>query len=380
LTSRLQGARVLILLETLELGGAERQAVQLAQGLAQDHGALVTVLGFQPPGAVLDLCGECGVVCRQIFRPTVGPWLFTWRNILRFARALRVERPTLLLPFTYFPNLACGLVWRWTGARLCAWNQRDVIEYRLGRGLDRLAQWQTPEFVANSGAAALFLEQYHGIPRRKIRVIHNGIQLPSNQVSRDAERERLGLAPGMVAVCMVANFTPHKDHETLVRAWQLVEQQIKDSAHRMRLFLVGRLGETSDTILALVQALGLTDHVIVRGFERDVSRFLSAMDVGVLSSHTESFPNGLLECMAAGLPVLATDLPGTREVVGPLAEDQLVPAGDVMSWSRRLFALLQDGNRRASLGCQNRARVAETFSVDAMTHHFASLAEEYLMR
>src|SRR5579872_1770203 len=118
----LTGTRIVIVLTCLELGGAERQALVLARHLVREYGARVEVWGFVQPGRAAALCDEYGI-----------PWRivpFSWAEgksgrligMVRFARELRRARPDILLPYTMWPNVLCGLIWRWAGAKACVWN------------------------------------------------------------------------------------------------------------------------------------------------------------------------------------------------------------------------------------------------------------------
>ena len=130
--------------------------------------------------------------------------------------------------------------------------------------------------------------------------------------------------------------------------------------------LAGAPQESYDTVKEQCETLGLSSSVSFAGQVRDVSGLLGATDVGVLSTFHEGMPNAVMEYMAAGIPVLATDIPGARELLGPISELQLFPRGDVTSLSKQLRLMFNDVGLRHELGNQNRELADREYSVRAM--------------
>ena len=110
------------------------------------------VWAFWGPGLAAELCEEYGIRWRTVPTPWGKGYFRLLKNLARFAWTLRQARPDALLPYTSLPNVACGLVWRWTGAKVCVWNQRDEGMKRLGKRAERWAVRQTPCFVSNSAS------------------------------------------------------------------------------------------------------------------------------------------------------------------------------------------------------------------------------------
>lgn len=383
----LAGKRVLVVLGCLDLGGAERQAIQLAEGLLHRHQATVQVWGFRPPGRAAELCERLGVPWRYVPEPW-GRGLLRWPAMIgNFARTVRRERPEILLPYTAFPNVLCGLAWRLTGARVCIWNQRDV-----GLGLASPAvPWavrNTPLFLSNSTVGAEYLIENLRVRTRRVRVVRNAVQLPPPRDDRAAWRARLGADPGSLVACMVANLQKNKDHVTLLSAWRIVCDRLgrpdrlsgsdrssggvptplareagEGQGVRALLVLAGRL-DAAEPLTQMVRELRLEPAVRFLGEVDDVSGLLSAADLGVFSSRSEGCPNGVLESMAAGLPVVATDCPGVREAVGEASLAWLAPAGNPEAMAERIVLLAEDTAVRARIGQANALRIQNEFSVE----------------
>jgi glycosyltransferase involved in cell wall biosynthesis len=354
--------RIVFVLPSLELGGAERQALVLARYLAEEQGAEVQVWGLGEPGRVVSRCIEAGLPWRSIPVPPAGARLQQAKGLLRLVRDLRAVRPDALLPYTMVPNVLCSLIWRWTGARACIWNQRDRGPTRMARWLERRAVQSASHFVSNSRHGVEFLTENFGLAAARIAVIPNGVQLAAPQASRSQWRHSLSVTDSDRLVVMVANLTPLKDHATLLRAWRLAQDRLQGRPDTATLLLAGAYGETYPALQALTRSLDLQSAVRFLGPIDDISGLLSAVDVGVLSSRGEGSPNGVLECMAAGLPVAGTDIPGIREALGEAGQPFLAPPGDAEALAERLLRLLSDPQLRADAGRANRARIAQAFA------------------
>jgi glycosyltransferase involved in cell wall biosynthesis len=367
----LAGKRVLIVLGCLDLGGAERQAVHAASCLRDRQQAEVQVWAFRPAGRAARLCDRLGIPWRFVPEPW-GRGPLRWpMMIVRFARALRRERPDFLLPYTAFPNVICGLSWRLAGASVCIWNQRDA---GLGLGSPAVpwAVRNTPLFLSNSSVGRDFLVGSLGVAPRRVRVVRNAVRLDPSAEDRAAWRARLGADSTSLVACMVANLQEHKDHATLLRAWRTVSENLSARGRRALLALAGRLDAPED-LQSSIQALRLEAAVRLLGEVEDVSGLLSAADLSVFSSRSEGCPNGVLEAMAAGLPVVATDCPGVREAAGELAHPWLAPPGDAEAIARSVLRLADDAPLRAQLGSANARRIQSEFSFERLNADLARL-------
>lgn len=375
----LRGRRVTFVLGTLSMGGAERQALQFARYLMAEQGAIVRMVGLSAEGEVAAACDATGI-----------PWelvRFRWpcrksslvRTLPPLAATLRRGKPDALLAYTTWANVGCGLIWRFTGARVCIWNQRSVGDPPRSP-VATLAARLTPVFQSNSLHAAAHLAATLRIARARIRVIPNGVALAPPQADRDSWRARLGLTTRDFAVGSLAHFRREKDHETLLRAWRLICNGWPADSGAPVLLLAGRDGGTADSVRARIDELGLAASVRVQGEVADVSGFLGALDLAVLSTHGEGLPNAVLESMASGLAVLATDVDGVREAVGEHAVDGLVPPGDVNAWVRAIRRAAADGAWRTRTGESNRTRAAQAFAAASTCHASAEALAVALAR
>lgn len=357
----MKGRRVVFVLGNLELGGAERQALILAKHLVRQEKADVEVWGFNAAGPAAEICDQLGIAWRVVPLPQSF-------DLSEVERLLQQARPDILLPYTLTPNIVCGLVWQRTGARLCVWNQRDEglspIDAR-----QQLAAQRTPLFISNSHAGARYLTEKLNVDAAKVRVIPNGIQLTPPQMDRRAWRERLEIDEASFVACMVANLHANKDHATLLKAWRIVVEK-RDAV----LVLAGRHYGAYESLLELTNELGIAGNVRFAGQVSDIAGLLSAADLGVFSSRSEGCPNGVLECMAAGLAVVGTDIEGVREVAG--TPDLLAPPGDAERLAALILKLANDPGERATIGAANQERIKAHYTAARMCEDTASLLVE----
>ncbi len=375
---RLRGKRILFVLPSLDYGGAERQAVHLSRYLATREGAEVTLVGLKPHGRASEICAGVGIpYCffpmRHKYRSRFGQV----RDVLRFIRFIRLQRAEVLLPYCMFQNVLCGLTWRLGGARVCIWNQRDEGRSRLEPWVERVAVRQTRCFVSNSQHGATFLAETLGVPDRLVHLVHNGVDLPPGESAPVERRVRAVVPPGAFVACMVANIHGFKDHLTLVKSWREVANRLATTGRDAHLLLAGERGDRYDAVLEEVRRLDLSSRIHFLGPVRDVQGVLAASDIAVFSSNAEGLPNAVLEAMAVGLPVVATDYPGIRESVGQQGAHLLVRPHDPKALADKIVGLACDPNSRA-VGLQGQSRVRREFSIEKMGEHMVWLILDQL--
>jgi glycosyltransferase involved in cell wall biosynthesis len=178
---------------------------------------------------------------------------------------------------------------------------------------------------------------------------------------------------------MVANLHRQKDHATVLSAWAIVQRDLARYGHTAVLALAGLKGETFEALAEQVAIEGLSETVRFAGQVEDVSGLLAAADIGLFCSRSEGSPNGLLECMAAGLPVLASDIPAVREICGATSEKVLFAPGDEEALAEKLLWLADDPEWRRVLGAENRQRVRNEFSTERMAQQMVAIMERSVL-
>src|SRR5262249_32604359 len=202
----------------------------------------------------------------------------------------------------------------------------------------------------------------HGVSEKKIVVIYNGIDLTRFQQNGDAlQRLNLPALRDRPMITMVANFEYRvKDHPMLLRAAQRVKADVPEAA-----FVIAGEGELREETERLAAELGLRESCLFIGRCASVPDLLAASDICVLSSQAEGFSNSILEYMAAGRAVVATNVGGASEAIVEGETGHLVNAGDDSAMAERLVSLLRDPEKRRTMGLNGRRVVEQRFSCES---------------
>ncbi len=349
---------IAIVMPSFEPGGTERQMIELIRRLDRSRWQ-VHVACFRRTGAWLARVADAATIVEFPIRSFRRP--DTLAQMMALARWCRDRRIVVVhtsdLPSNIFGLPAAALA----RVRVRIGNRREV---NPGRTLtevsfQRAAFTCAHRIVANCQAAASRLLA-EGVPRGKVRVIHNGVEVHSHRAP-----DRRVLPRRVVAV---ANLRREKGHDVLLRAAADVVCAFPD-AH---VELVGG-GAELQALRTLAHELGLERVVSFLGHREDVRSRLDAADIFVLPSRSEAFPNAVLEAMAAGLPVIASDVGGVREVVRHAATGLIVPPGDPVALASAICRLMADPPLAHGLGDAARTEVTARYSFDRMIDQFEAL-------
>src|SRR5688572_28207303 len=276
----------------------------------------------------------------------------TFRALRDFASWCRQQRIAVVQTCDLYANIF-GL----PGAALAAvpvriGSRRELNPDKTSRQilLQRQAYRCATKVVANSSAARAMLEQ-EGLPGTSIAVIPNGVEAGSFGPRSHAASQPVR------TVVTVANLRPEKNHETLIAA----AAQLAADFPGVQFQIVGD-GPRRAELEALVRTSGLERTVAFLGHREDVSDLLGAADVFVLPSRSEAFPNGAIEAMAAGLPVIASAVGGLLDLIEPDRTGLLVPAEDAGALAAALRRLLNDPPLARRLGEAAQAQVRQRYS------------------
>jgi glycosyltransferase involved in cell wall biosynthesis len=361
------------------MGGAERQALYLVEHLAGLTRCRVEVLTFEDGQALRPMLESLAVPVHVL------PYYHRWPRARRLkalaslARMLRFDvKPDALLPFVGIHSKAVAQAWPYTNATFCWWNQQDEGRDLNGTDVERRILKKVSAITSNSVTGRDFLAATYGLDPNDILVYNNGTP-QMEPVSTQEARARLGIGKRKV-VSMIANITPFKDHSTLLNGWAIVRDHFGNGEPPV-LLLAGNLSDMATVSLLQMQAfeLGLSSRdVQFLGAVDDVVELISASDLVVHSSVTEGCPNAVCEAMALGRPVVATDIPGSRQALGDDAPESLAPPKDPVGLSKRIISMLENDQLRTSIGKRNRNRIRSEFSIGAMNQFFQSLIERGL--
>jgi glycosyltransferase involved in cell wall biosynthesis len=373
---------VLYVVGSLDSGGTEHQLLLLCKGLA-GRGFRISVYTLAPGGELVPDMIAAGVnVIHPPFKSKKKQghlhaglrlaipalqllWLFVYRRprIVHF-----------LLPEAYvFGGILAGVAM--LPRRVMGRRSLNDYQRRQHPQLARIETWlhrSMDVIVGNSRRVVRQLVEDEGVPEAKTRLIYNGIDLArfSRLRDRDVVRRALDLDADALVMAIVANLIPYKGHADLLAALGRVKSQLPE---KWALLIVGRDNGIGSALAGQARELGIDRHVRFLGQRSDIPDLLGAADVGLLASHEEGFSNAILEKMAAGLPVIATDVGGNSEAIVEGVTGFLVPPRDPEALGVAIVKLCSDRALARRMGDAGRARVRQEFSIDRCIGRYEQL-------
>jgi glycosyltransferase involved in cell wall biosynthesis len=353
---------VAVFITSFHPGGTERQMTELIERLDRKRFD-VRVACFHKQGAWLGKVEACAPVTAFPIRGFARP--ATLARAAAFARWCRAQRIAVLQTCDLYANTFALPAAALAGVPARFGSRRELNPDKSSAqiALQRQAYRCAHSVVANSTAAARQLES-EGLPSRRVQIIPNGVDM-------DRFPPRAAGRP-LTTILTVANLRKEKAHEVLLAA----AARLAPVHPRLTFQIAGdgpRLGE----LRALASRLGIAERVRFLGHREDVPALLAAADAFVLPSRSEAFPNGVIEAMAAGLPVVASAVGGLLDLVEPDRTGLLVPHDDPAALAAAIASLAASPARAAALGASAREAIARRYSFGRMVRSFEDL---YLSR
>ncbi|SOB75151.1 Glycosyltransferase involved in cell wall bisynthesis [Marinobacter sp. LV10R510-11A] len=363
--------RVLHVTFNMGIGGTEQVIRQLIQGMAPEgvESEILCIDGqIGPIGETLQ---QSGVPVHKVVRKQG----FDWSLIAAIRKRLRAGRFDVVHCHQYTPWFYGWLGAIGTRARVVFTEHGRFYpdRYRYKAALiNPLVALLTPAVIAISEATKEALTKYEFIPGRKIRVIYNGIApLNRNECEAQRVREELGIPPEAFVVGTVSRLDPVKNQKMMLTAFHAFSEKHPDAY----LLMVGD-GPDKAMLVALAGQLGISGRTIFTGFLNRPEHHLSAMDVFLLSSHTEGTSMTLLEAMSLGIPAIATRVGGNPEIIENGVTGILTEPDRYQFFASALEILHKDASLRSCLGSAALQRFQDRFSARAMVCQYEEIYGE----
>jgi glycosyltransferase involved in cell wall biosynthesis len=355
------------------IGGAERQVLLLATGLRR-RGWRVTVVALSGTGG--DAATELIASGVSFLSLEMRKGLADPRGWIRFHRWLKQQAPDVV--HAHLPHAA----WLSRWSRLAApapvlvdtlhSSCTGTLGHRLGY---RWSNWLPDRVTAVSQAVADAHLSASMVTEKKLAVLPNGVDVEAwrpDAAVRIAARREFGIGKEFLWFA-AGRLEPVKDYPTLLQAFA----QTREAS---RLVIAGS-GPLQNELVRMAATLRLENRVRFLGFELDVRRWMQSADGFVLSSLWEGLPMGLLEAAACALPAVATDVPGTHEVIADGQSGWLTPAGDAAYLAEAMNRMMQTPlEDRRSMGERARQLIIERYSLDAVLDQWVALYRDLLNR
>lgn len=373
---------VLQLIDSFNQGGSERQALQLTRLLAESDKFKIHLASLSPDGSLRTTIEDLNLGEIPSFPLNSFYDANAVRQLRRFVRWLKSSQIQIIHTHDFYTNvfgMAAGALAR-LPVRVASMRETAGMRSATQKKVQQVAYSLAHQIVANSEAVRSTLIA-EGIPAEKITVVYNGLdsaRLIAQASSRAEALSLLGLSVNENSrfISIVANMRLEvKDYPMFLRSARQVLEAEPAAA-----FLLAGEGELTDSLRALALELGIGDSTYFLGRCERVAELLSISEICVLSSKAEGFSNSILEYMAAGRPVVVTNVGGAAELVSEGETGYLVSSGDDAAMATRIISLLRDPVRAREMG-ENGARVVkENFSCAAQLARTESLYDRLLRK
>lgn len=361
----------------MSVGGTEMNALRTAERLDPTRFKL-SVVTLRGEGPLADRYAQIGVPVHRFPIYNLHS-LATARQALRLASFLRREHVSIVHCHDQYSNFFSVASARLARVPAIISSKRwlhSSLSYRIANGIGfRLSS----RVLANSPAVARSLEADDRLSAKRVVVLPNFVDEaafePPTATQRTGWERELDLEPGARVVGIVASLSPIKDHETLLRAAAILASRWPE----LRVVVVGD-GPMMDPLKAVATSLGIRDVVRFAGLRPQTPSFHHLFELSVLCSISEGFPNTLVEAMAAGRPVVATDVGGVADAVRHDDNGLLVPPRDPQALAAAIDRLLSDRDRAQLMGDRGLARARGEFTAAVIIGSLERLYDQLLLR
>jgi glycosyltransferase involved in cell wall biosynthesis len=347
--------RILHVNHFLDVGGSETMMLQLAQEQKR-LGHQVTICSLHGEGPLDSRAAELGIPVVHLYSS-----LKRLSKIAHLYRYLGQERYDVLHSHwgSWLAVGVSGFLRRVPRVHTNHSNQRRLwfLEHRV-------ASFFTTKVVVLTPFVEPYIAKWVGVPRKKIEVIPNGINLANIEQAPRIEIE--GISPTAPVVGMVARLSPPKDYSTFIRAAGIVA-----GTHPEVRFVAAGTGQLQDQFKSEAAALGLRNFLFL-GARSDVPSLLKRMTINVLCTRHEGHPISLVEALASGCPCIGSDIPSVRFTLEDGRSGLLVAGNDPAALAAGIVRLLDDPALRARLSARGR-EYAQQFGVRQMAQSYLAV-------
>lgn len=344
---------------SFQTGGSERVGAAVARHAAGNGRSTSACATHGGPGPILHRLEEAGVTCEAVGDGSlgrIGRALRLYRHFRRHGTSVVHVQHFNVLSIVLGPARLAGVdrvvVTEHTDRELRTRPKARRIATRHGRRADDVT-------VVHQGIADFLIEELDFDPSH-VHVIPNGVDTGRFQPRPSVLREALEIPAHRVLVGSVGRLHPDKDPLNLVRALRSLGDEGREAIH---LAIVGD-GACRAELEAQIRDAHLADRVTLLGERHDIPELLAALDVFAMPSKTEGLPVALLEAMASGLPIVATDVGGVAAALGDCG--LVVPPQDATALGEAILRLAGDPERRRQLGRAARERAVQRFDIGEM--------------
>jgi len=366
--------KLLRIVSNLGIGGVQKRMVSLLPKLDKKRYSII-VCSFKP-GELQNRLEQSEIPVRIVSRR----FKFDPVCIYKLRSIMKKENIDIVHTHCHKPNTTGRLAAKLAGVPVVITNEHNVDSWKSNwqLTLDRRLATYSDRIIAVSEAVKNFYVENANIPADKFEVIYNGVDLDfwqNNILSQETiaeKKTKLGLSQDDKVIVNIGRLHPQKGHEYLFRAVRKIIPRMKN----LKFLIVGD-GSMKDSLELLSERLGIKKYVIFTGKRDDIKDILCFSDISVLSSIREGFSNVILESMACGKPVIATDVGGNNEIIIDGENGFIVPSRDEDTLADKILALASSEELTERMGLAARETVKK-FSLKRMVDKTEQLYEKLM--
>lgn len=381
--------KYLLVLSTLEFGGAEKQAINFAMYL-QKMGRDVEIIGLSKPGYVNKVCEDANLPCHALYKENKFIFivleiinLFTskffkmhlWgRGIaLMFALTKFIKRNKFNICISYcaYANTILGMASLFDSKGKYVWFQRDAGIQNVSEGYQKKAIHSMDYVLSNSISGSKWIKETYGLDST---IIPNGVTIKKPVRTEKEWYKKLGVDDSYEICTMVANLSSAKDHMILLRTWKRLAELNKCS--HLLLVFAGRFDDQYQKLHRYATENNLLDSIRFLGQVEDVVGLLRVSSICIFGAISEGSPNSIIEAALCGLPVVATNLPEIQEIVSEKNREFLFEKGNVDSVIDKLICIMNNREMREEIGKENKCKAEKMFSEEVNFSRIIDLLEK----
>jgi L-malate glycosyltransferase len=368
---------ICFLIDALEIGGTEKQLIEIMQQIDKNRFRVYLVClknsilfeNIQLNGKkyLLDVKRLKSIDCL--------------RKIILLRNIFRKEGIHIVQTYFFDANVIGVITAKLAEISWIISCRRDMGFWYDKRNLSylRVVNKLVDRFLVNSEAVRDNLANREKIPKSKIDIIYNGIDVSHydrSTITAAATRSALNIPDNHVVVVCIANLNRRvKRIDIFVEAAAIISKTVKDV-----FFLIVGDGALRAELQNQARNLNVYDKIVFTGTRTDIAKLLNIADIGVLTSDSEGFSNALLEYMAAGIAVVATDVGGNRELIQENNTGFLVPPGNPVKVADTVIKLIQDKDLRVTFGMNGRSIIDNRFSIESMIKNLEQYYSDLIMK
>ena len=357
--------KILILISSLHIGGAERHAIVAAKGL-QAKGHSVSLVVLYPGGELESQLDSVPLISLN----KRGRWDVVG-VMLRLAKLIKQTKTEVIYSFLGTSNIITALLKPLFPSTKLAWailsSEMQLDNYgwatHFSYWLEAKLSFLPDIIISNSHAGQEYAEK-QGFPPRAMEVAENGTDIhvfKPDQAMREQIRKEWGISPNQFLVGLPARIDPIKGHEIFLKAAQIVAQEIKDAVF---VCIGGGSSDLQTSLMEQAKKLGIESKIIWTGPRQDMPAVYNGLDLACLSSHGEGSPTVILEAMSSGTPCAATNAGDAAILIGETGIS--VPIRDYSALAEAIISMRHRIEMEPNLSSFCRKRIVDEFSLNAM--------------